>query len=66
MIYTFDSSYALFHACRKTFSNVKSSISEEWRPPEFDGNTTGFPIFAPFHNCEVMKTIQLPTLKPPK
>ena len=25
------SSYALFHAARKSFSNVKTTISEEWR-----------------------------------
>ncbi len=24
-------SYALFHASRKTFSNIKTTISEEWR-----------------------------------
>lgn len=29
---TFFFSYAFFHATRKTFSNVKETISEEWTP----------------------------------
>lgn len=44
-------SYALFHATRKTFSNVKSTISETWTPENtslpdvFDSNWNGHQLF---------------------
>ncbi|XP_062568624.1 sugar phosphate exchanger 3-like isoform X6 [Saccostrea cucullata] len=34
-------SYAFFHATRKTFSNVKSTISDEWSP-SYHNNTVNF------------------------
>ncbi|XP_062613433.1 sugar phosphate exchanger 3-like isoform X3 [Saccostrea cucullata] len=34
-------SYAFFHATRKTFSNVKSTISDEWSP-SYHNNTINF------------------------
>jgi OPA family glycerol-3-phosphate transporter-like MFS transporter 3 len=34
-------SYAFFHATRKTFSNVKSTISDEWSP-SYHNNTVNY------------------------
>ncbi|KAJ8302338.1 hypothetical protein KUTeg_021325 [Tegillarca granosa] len=44
-------SYALFHATRKTFSNVKSTISDEWTP-SFHNDTVNYtkPDQKPFPN----------------
>jgi hypothetical protein len=41
-IYNFFFSYSFFHATRKTFSNVKTTISKEWSPT--------------FHNVTVNET----------
>lgn len=39
--YVFFYSYAFFHATRKTFSNVKSTISDEWSP-SFHNDTVNY------------------------
>lgn len=39
-VYCGVSSYVLLHASRKTFSNVKVSISAQWTPPIYNASVS--------------------------
>lgn len=48
-VYCGVSSYVLLHASRKTFSNVKVSISAQWTPPIYNASVSPVEVGAAWH-----------------